>query len=312
MKVRAAIVSCVILLGCSDPVPPAAAPEASLGPRIDVRMDAPTQARMGVRLAPVAAASVAAAGEGYARVLDPSALAAIDAELGAAQAAAAASQAEYRRLASLAVQDQAASTRAVEAARAQAAADSARAALASRRVGFEWGPGLERLNYAARARLLSDVAAGRAALVRIDAPDIDGVITEARLRVEEEGAPVPVAILGPAATADAQLQSAGVLAVVRGDAARTLPAGRLLRAELRTSAPQTGFLVPETALIRADNSVWVFVRQAADGFVRRDVSAGRPVENGWFVPNGFEEGETIAIEGAASLHAAERGPGPGE
>ncbi|MBL8550125.1 MAG: hypothetical protein JNJ73_09065 [Hyphomonadaceae bacterium] len=305
MRGHAALIAALLALGCAKHEE---APADAPAPANTVRMDAPTQARMGVRVAPIAASTAAQAAHGYARVMDVGPLAAIDSEGGAAQAAAAASQSEYRRLAALARQDQAASARAVEAARAQAAADNARAMLATRRVGLEWGPGLERMAYAQRARLLNDIAAARAALLRIDAPDIGGGVTSVVVRAEAGAAAIPVSVIGPAAATDARLQTAGLLAVARGSSVRELPAGRLLPAELELSAPEAGFVLPSSALIRTDNSVWVYVKTGAGAFERRDVARGRALQDGWFVAQGFAAGDQIVVDGATSLLAAERGP----
>jgi hypothetical protein len=297
------------IASCSPHADSPARPDAeAAAPTARVRMDAQTQVRMGVRAAAASTASAPQAAQGYARVMDVGPLAAIESEAGAARAAAAASQAEFLRLASLAGQDQAASVRAVDAARAQAAADTARANLAARRIGLEWGPGLERMAYAERARLLNDIAAGRAALLRIDAPEASGAIERAVVLAGEGATPIDVSILGPAAATEARLQTAGVLAVARGAAAAALPAGRLLRASIETNAAQSGYLLPEAALVRADNSVWVYVKIGADVFERRDVSAGRAVTGGWFVADGFTTQDEIVVDGATSLLAAERGP----
>ncbi|MDP3739551.1 MAG: hypothetical protein Q8R02_19340 [Hyphomonadaceae bacterium] len=273
-----------------------------------VHMDSQTQARMGVHVASAAAASAHRTVKGFARVLDVGPLAAIESEVSAAEAAASASESEYRRLASLAAQDQAASARSVEAAQAQATADRARAKLAARRIGFEWGAGLERLSGAERSRLLTDIANGRAVLLRIDAPGANAAASRASVRPEENGPAIPVAILGAAAAADARLQTAGLLGLVRGDAAQTLPTGRLLQADLELGASETGFLLPASALIRTSNSVWVYLQTGADAFERRDVSAGRAVADGWFVGDGFKPDEQVVVEGATSLLAAENGP----
>lgn len=286
----------------SDPVAPEAAPASG------VHMDAESQTRMGVRVAAIEAANAPRSTQGYARVMDVGPLAAIDAEVGAADAAAAASLEEYRRLSRLAAQDQAASRRAVEAARAQAAADSSRAMLASRRIGLEWGPGLERLGFAGRSRLLSEVAAGRAALLRIDAPDANAAVTRIAVYADENAPAIQVTLLGQAGPADARLQTAGVLGVVRGPQAHHLASGQLLRAVVELQSPESGFVIPGAALVRAGNSVWVYVKLAADRFEKRDVSAGRPLGDNWFVAGGFEGNEQIVVEGSASVLAAERGP----
>jgi hypothetical protein len=298
----------LVVAGCGQPVAEVAADAAAETATDGVHMDAETQARMSVRAEALAASTAPQTAEGFARVMDVGSLAAIESEISAAEAAASASQEEYRRLAALAAQDQAASARSVEAARAQAAADTARAKLAGRRVGLEWGASLERMSDGERSRLLTDVAAGLAALLRIDAPSTSAKITKASVRLKKGGAPIDVAIIGQAAAADARLQTTGLLGLVRGDAAATLPTGRLLQADLELGAAETGFLIPASALIRADGAVLVYVKTGDDTFARRDVGAGRAVAHGWFISEGFAAGDQVVIDGAASLLAAEHGP----
>jgi hypothetical protein len=298
----------LVVAGCGQP-----ASELAAGPEAEAvtdgaHMDTETQTRMSVRAAPLAASTAPQTAAGFARVLDAGPLAVIESEMSAAEAAASASQEEYRRLAALAAQDQAASARSVEAARAQAAVDTARAKLAGRRVGLEWGASLERMSDGERSRLLTDIAAGRAALLRIDAPSASARITKASVRLKKGGAPIAVAIIGQAAAADARLQTTGLLGLVRGDAAATLPTGRLLQADLELGAAETGFLIPASALIRADGAVLVYVKTGDDTFVRREVGAGRAVADGWFISEGFAASDQVVIDGAASLLAAEHGP----
>jgi hypothetical protein len=306
MKRFAIVMGLCFASACS---PPAEAPAAehTAPTEAGVHMDAATQERTGVAIAAIEAISAPRSVDGYARIMDVGPLAAIDAEVGAAQSAATASHEEYRRLQALAAADQAASVRSVEAARAQANADGARAQLASRRIGLEWGPGLTRLSPARRSQLLSEVAAGRAALMRVDATGATGAATRVLLQ-PDEGEAITATILGAAGAADPRLQTAGVLAVVRGPAAARLPAGRLVRAQMELGGAESGFLLPSAAIIRTENAMWVYVRTGPDTFERRSVQSARAIDNGWFAPTGFASGDMIVTEGAASLLAAERGP----
>ena len=272
----------------------------------EVRLSAEQQARAGLRVAVLAAGGAPQIKQGFARGLDVSPLAAINAEIASARAAAVASRAEAGRLVALAAQDQSASTRAVEAARAQAAADAARADLAERRVGLEFGPGLARLDLAARQRLLGEIAAGQAALVRVDVPGAASR-SGSRVIIADGGVTAPVSVLGPAASADARLQSAGLLAIVRGPMARSASAGRVLAASLEQSSRETGVIVPRDALVRWRNAVWAYRRTAQGVFVRRELVDARPVESGWFVTTGFSAGDVVAVGGAGTLLAIERG-----
>ncbi|WP_426029452.1 hypothetical protein [Caulobacter sp. DWP3-1-3b2] len=288
---------------------------ASLATLVDgeVRLSAAQQERAGLRVAPLAAGGAPQIKQGFARGLDVSTLAAINAEIATARAAAVASKAEARRLVALAAQDQSASARAVEAARAQAAADAARTDLAERRVGLEFGAGLARLDLAARQRLLGEIAAGKAALVRIDVPGAssrDG----SRVIVADGGITASVSVLGPAAAADPRLQSAGLLAIVRGPMARSATVGRVLAASLEQSSTEPGVIVPREALVRWRNAVWAYRRTAPGVFVRRELVDARPIASGWFVTTGFSPGDVVAVGGGAgTLLAIERGgEQPGE
>ncbi len=283
-------------------------PTETAAPANEVRMDAEAQTRMGVQTQPVVASTAPQTAEGFARVMDVGSLAAIESEVSTAVAAASASDEEYRRLVALAAQDQAASARSVEAARAQAAADGARVKLAARRIGLEWGAGLEKMSNGERSRLLSDIAAGRTALLRIDAPSVTAKIARVSVRLDKDSAAIPSTLIGQAAAADARLQTAGLLALVRGDAAATLAAGRLMQAELELGAEEQGFLLPEGALIRADGSILAYVKTGADTFERRDIADGHAVAGGWFVADGFAVGDQLVTGGASSVFAAEAGP----
>jgi hypothetical protein len=47
------------------------------------------------------------------------------------------------------------------------------------------------------------------------------------------------------------------------------------------------------------------VRRGEDGFARREVGIGQPVEGGWFVTEGFGPGDEVVTRGAQSLLSQE-------
>ena len=120
-----------------------------------VTVDAPTQKRIGVVTAPLAAARRSATVNGFARVLDAAPLATLDTDLQAAVATAAASAAEAQRSQSLFAADATVSAKAAQAAQAQARADASKVRLLRMRLGLEWGPAFARMSDAARGRLLA-------------------------------------------------------------------------------------------------------------------------------------------------------------
>ena len=290
------------------PVASAAAQRAPQRPETVVRVDASAMARLGVHVARLEPARVQHTISGYGRALDVDQLAALDAEISMSRATAMASAAEASRLARLASEDQAASARSVEAARAQSQADAARATLAERRIGLEFGPGLAHFGPRGRAQLIAAAAAGRAALLRIDFSDPSALNARRILiRVSRQAPTIVASPIGAAANADARLQSVGLLAVVRGSSAASLPGGRVFVAVAETNGSGTGVIVPREALVRYHGKVWAYLQTSPNTFMRREVADARLEDGGWFVSSGMRPGDLVAVEGAGSLLAFERG-----
>lgn len=288
-------------------VAPALAAPATL-----LRMDRPTQARLGITTAALRGAHRNATVTGFARALDAVPLATLDSDIVTAAAALAASQAEARRTRALNAADQTVSAQAAEAAEAQARGDAAKLALLRRRVGLEWGPALAKLSDARRGKLVADIAAGKAALVRIDAAaGLSAATGTATIDLGSAG-PVRAAILGPTRTGDPRLQSTGLLALVTGSGAMQLGAGTVAPATLAWGAGAEGVVIPRAALLRTGGQTVVYLRRDASGFERRAVVGGGADPDGLFVTRGFRPGEAVVISGAAQLHAAQTAPAAGK
>ncbi len=267
-----------------------------------VQVDAATQKRLGVSTAPLAAARRQVAATGFARVMDPLPLVTLDSDLVTAATAAAASHAEAARTKVLAAADATVSLKVAQAAQAQASADAARLTLLRRRVGLEWGPVFA--DDARRARLIGELVAGRAALVRIDAPTGTAGAQSARMQIGG-GETVNIAILGPARTADPRVQMGGLIGVVRGPVAARLGVGLSAPVALSGAASGAGVIVPRSALIRTAGLTFAYVRKDATHFERRALVAPTPRPEGLFSAGGFSPGEPVVVSGASALLAAE-------
>ena len=270
-----------------------------------VQMSAATQKRIGVETAPLAVARRRATVSGFARVVDPTPLAVLDSDLAGAEAAAQASRAEAARTKGLAAADATVSLRVAQAAQAQAGADNARVTLLRRRIGLEWGPVFAR--DAGRSRLIAELVAGRAALVRIDAPTNVAGARSAEMRLGG-GDTVNIAILGPARTADPRVQTGGLIGVVRGAVAAELGVGMSAPVTLSGGATALGVVVPRGALIRTDGQTFAYVRRDATHFERRALVAPSSQPDGLFSAGGFSAGEAVVVSGASALLAAEHTP----
>jgi hypothetical protein len=296
-SVRAGVLSLALLAG-----PALAAPAPML------KMDAATQARLGVTTVALQAARRSASVTGFARALDPGPLAQLDSDIATAVAALAASQAEAARTKALNAADQTVSKQAAEAAASQARQDAAKLQLLRRRVGLEWGPSLARLSDARRGKLVADISAGRAALVRIDsALGLSQVRGAAELDLGAGGR-VRAAILGPTRVGDPRLQSTGVLALVTGAQALQLGTGTVAPATINEGGGGEGVVIPRAALLRNAGQTFVYIRRDAGDFERRAVPAGSSDPEGLFVTSGFKAGEAVVTTGAAQLFAAQSKP----
>jgi hypothetical protein len=284
----------------------AAAPARAAGGL--VKMDAATQARLGVATEPLAAAVRGTQVSGFARALDPGPLAQLESDIAAASAAAAASQAEANRTRALNAADQTVSKQAAEAAAAQARSDAAKLELLRRRVGLEWSPALARWPDSRRSRLVADIAAGRAALVRIDSAyglaQARGVVS----LQPASGGEVRAEILGPTRTGDPRLQSTGLLTLVTGPRAVEFGAGTVAPATLTSGASVRGVVIPRAALLRGGGRTFVYLRRDAVEFEMREVPAALSDPGGLFVTAGFSPGEAVVTKGAQQLFAAQSGP----
>lgn len=293
------ILSAALLIG-AGPAAPVTPPPAAM-------MSGDLQSRLAIQTAPLAAMTYAPAVSGYARVIDAVPLATLESDLVAALAVAAASRAEADRAGTLSTEDQIVSAKVAEAARAQAVADQTRVTLLRNRLGLEWGAAFAALNEGARRNLVSALARGDAALVRIDGATtpLSGTVT---LDLGPNGLST-ARVLGAARTADSRLQSSGSLALVTGVAARRLSSGLVVPVRLPFGAGVSGVFVPGSAVLRAEGESWAYIRTAPGRFERRSLGQATAVDNGLFVTSGVQVGETVATRGASALYTAERAGG---
>ena len=235
-------------------------------------------------------------------------MAQLDSDIVTAAAAYEASRAEAARTRDLNAADQTVSKQAAEAAASQARQDAAKLALLHKRVGLEWSPALATLSDARRGKLVADIAAGRASLVRIDsAQGLSQVRGSAEIDLGT-GGHARAAILGPTRTGDPRLQSTGLLALVTGAQAMQLGAGTVAPATVSLGAGGEGVLIPRAALLRTAGRTFVYIRKDATDFEQRQITGGASDPEGLFVSAGFKAGEQVVTAGAAQLFAAQSKP----
>ena len=269
-------------------------------------LSADLQRKLGLTTAVAIAEQGGSTASGFARVLDAVPLASLDADLAAARASATASAAEAQRTRDLAAAESTVSRRVAEAASAQARADSIRLKFLERRLGLEWGPVFVSMGEARRSALISNLAAGRAALVRLDAPvGLAGVRTATVTRPGQSLASIQV--LGPARLGDPRFQAPGLIGLVSGAAAADFATGLVFPVSFATRV-QSGVLLPRSALFRAGGQTFVYVRKDATHFERRRLLSLQARPDGVLALGAVRPREVIVTSGAAALFAAETQP----
>lgn len=272
-------------------------------------------ASIGLRTATLRSRHWRATWTAYGQVVSPATLGAaasrlIDARQTrfAAQATAAASHAEYRRLQGLYAQHANVSRRQLEAARARARRDRAgclraRAVLvaARDRVRSTWGPVIAGWlrNGSSRLRRLQS---GRARLLRLSLPG--------HSRVVDPVAPVSVVTVDgvritahwiSAAPADvAGLPGATFYLWTTHDVDRLGYGSRVL-GRLPHGPVRHGVRLPRSAVVWSGAAAWAFVRSGPHGYRRVPVSTRHPTPDGWFETHGPAAGDVVVTRGAQVL-----------
>ncbi len=269
-----------------------------------LKLDQETQSRMGLKTAPLDAAQLKPEVQGYGRVLDPTPLAALLVETANARAALEASTKEFERLKTLA-QNQNASARALETAEAAMKRDQIALDSVQPRLLLGWGKAIA--SQADLPAFVRSLAAHDTALVRVDlplgqslqAPPVGG-------RLAALTSPEALAdgqFLGPAPSADPQLQSQGFLFLQKTN---PLPPGAAVAAWLSVPGEvESGVTVPREALLRHEGGVFVYVQTAEDTFARKEIELDRPAEKGWFVHEGLKPKDKVVVVGAQQLLSEE-------
>jgi hypothetical protein len=70
-------------------------------------------------------------------------------------------------------------------------------------------------------------------------------------------------------------------------------------------SPKQGLSVPNTALIRHEGEVFVYVQTSDDTFQREEVKLDTPLPNGWLISADLKPGQKIVITGAQQLLSEE-------
>ena len=274
----------------------------------------PEQAeKIGLRTANPKPAEYADEAPGYGTIVAHEALAQAVAEVATAEAAKKQSEAALARSQRLAGTAGALSTDVSESNVRQAAVDSTALNLAKQRVTANFGqdPPWHSDMQDALPRAL---AAGTDKLVRVTFP-LGTLFAGApkALRISHLGASQsdprwPVAPLWHA-PADSAIPGRSFFGVIAG---AEFAEGERVIAWAPIGKPKSGVVVPQAAVVVSDDKYWCYVAKNDNTFVRTEIDAGVPLEDGYFVTRGVNAEDRIVVNGAALLLAQETNSGATE
>lgn len=285
-------------------MPPAASAPAGV---VVVPVDA--QRMLHLRVQTLSAVSLPAEMSGFGRVLDPQPLARAVSDWESARALSLASREELERVKRLRRQNTA-SIRALQAAQASATRDRLREESDFDRLELGWGLALARrtdLGTLVRAltvqtRILIDVTlpAGRGAGVQPRGARITSLVDPGRSMESD--------FLGPAPAVDPRLQARGFLFLSRDNPLGLTPGAAVSVSLLLPGPAEQGVSLPDSAVLREDGRVWVYVQRDSTRFVRVPVSLGPAIPGGWLVTSGLNDHSRVVVLGAQDLLSQELKP----
>jgi hypothetical protein len=255
---------------------------------------------------------------GFATVLDPTPLAALnsqyadaDALVKSATAKALISQAALQRAQVLYKDQQNISAAQLQSAQSNFAADQAALTAARARLSSvagttrqAWGDVLGAA-LASHAPLVGDLIARRNYLLQVTLPP-DVVIDappETAIATLYGGINVPLRYVSLATAANPKLQGISYLyiAAARDD---LLP-GLNLDVSMAAKTARKGLIVPNSAVIWLEGQAWVYVRSDSKTFIRREISPDRPAADDGYIVTDMPRDAEVVVHGAQMLLSEE-------
>jgi hypothetical protein len=278
----------------------------------DIRLQAEERENLGIQTEPVQMLETARHWPAAATVLDSASLVATFTDLRAAESAAEASRDEFERSDQLYRNDANVARKTRDAARTQSITDEGRVLTLRSQVLSVWGPSLVTMNPVARQRLVDELLAGRATLVRAEPVQLipqDTPFGRAELSSLTGPARWTATVLGTLPQTSAPAFAGALLLSVP----TSLSAGTPLQARLVEAQPGVrGPSVPASAIVRWHGTEWVYEEKPANNFVRHAVRRGARAEGRAVLEGDIPGDAQIVVVGARALLGAELNASEGQ
>jgi hypothetical protein len=217
---------------------------------------------------------------------------------------------EYARLKTLYGDEQNISEKSLQSAEAAEQSDEADVRAASQQLGVqaassrqEWGPVVGAW-LAEDSPQLESVLDGREALIQLTLPAGTAYAAPKTLALELPGSLRRQAVLlSVFPRVDPRIQGRSFL--YRASAQPGLAPGLSLVARMPVGSSLRGVVIPASAVVWSEGKAWVYAEAAPHRFTRSPVATDVPVQEGFFVAQGFAPGEEIVTVGAQALLSEE-------
>jgi len=271
-----------------------------------VTVEVKIQQSIGLQTTPLAPVQLSPQVKAYGRVLDVSPLASLLAEMTAAEAASQTSQAELKRVKTLAAQNNA-SERALQAAQAAAAHEQAQIQSVRLRLLAGWGGAISQRQDL--PDFVQSLATLTTALVQLDLPAgevLPATPTSACLfTLGDQTKPIAAEWLGHSSTADPQMQGQRFLFLVLSNSSGLVPGTSVSGFLNLPGEPRAGVSLPRSAIVRFNGATWVYLQIQDEQFQRQKVTLEEPLESGWFVASGLKPQDKVVTIGGQQLLSEE-------
>jgi hypothetical protein len=245
-----------------------------------------------------------------AQVLDGASLAALVADLRAAQAASVASTSELQRVETLQQADNA-SQKTLENARMQAVADRSKVQSLRAQLLGSWGTSVVRLSDAALQELTQRILAGTAVLARAEAVGNASLnkVDAVRVKLPDSSNAFSGKLLGAMPQRSEQPIGGAWLLRVDMSAEQAWQPGQVLAVELQDAQKKvSGISVPRAAVVRWQGQQWVYVQTSANHYERKAVQVVQWLAQAALVTGAINADDKVVTVGAGLLLGAELNP----
>jgi hypothetical protein len=242
--------------------------------------------------------------QGIATVLNSDGLLQLDADIRSATVAENFSRGQLERFKASTML----SKQTVESAIRQQGIDASALRLVITRLQQTWGDKAPFLNAESRQALITDIAGGSRAILRLDFSDTANENPQnVRVMPLRGGQETKVDAMWAAPSGNLAMPGVSYFGLI--NAGPGLRAGDRARVIADNPDSPAGVVIPSAAIIVYAGKSWCYVKTGPERYERREVSLDAPVKEGFLVNSDFEAGTRVVIKGASILLAREATPG---